>query len=165
MDNLKQILLLLKEKGCNGIKVSFEDEGALYNEIISMRNLTSSIGLDLTIKIGGCEAKRDITDCIDLNCEAIVAPMVETKFSLNKFLQALDSYSYNNKKGFNLETIHAYNNLEELSELFNKIDFVTFGRVDFVGSIDKDRGYVNSDEIFEMVRNVFIKVFHLKIMK
>ena len=65
MEELKQILTELKNMGCCGIKVSFEDEGALYNEIISMRSLTKDVGLDLSVKIGGCEAKRDITDCID----------------------------------------------------------------------------------------------------
>ena len=44
MEALQTILLNLKEFGCSGIKVSFEDEGALYNEIISMRNLTTSVG-------------------------------------------------------------------------------------------------------------------------
>ena len=97
MDELKQILAELKNMGCCGIKVSFEDEGALYNEIISMRSLTKDVGLDLSVKIGGCEAKRDITDCIDLNCDTIVAPMVESKFALNKFLKSLACYNYDKK--------------------------------------------------------------------
>jgi 4-hydroxy-2-oxoheptanedioate aldolase len=157
MDSLKKILLKLKKLGCSGIKISFEDEGALHNEIISMSNLTTSVGLELSIKIGGCEAKRDIIDCIDLNCDSIVAPMVESKFSLEKFLKSLDIYNYKNKKGFNLETIRSYDNLDELSILFNKIDFVTFGRVDFVGSLGKDRDFVDTDEMYVMVENVFKK--------
>lgn len=157
MEKLKEILVNLKEMGCSGIKVSFEDEGALYNEIISMRNLTTSVGLELSVKIGGCEAKRDIVDCMDLNCDTIVAPMIESKFALNKFFKSLDAYKYDKKKGFNLETIQAYKNLEELSTLFNKVDFVTVGRVDFVGSLDKDRDFVDSPEMYEMVENVFIK--------
>jgi len=56
MEELKEILINLKEMGACGIKISFEDEGALYNEIISMRNLTSSVGVQLSVKIGGCEA-------------------------------------------------------------------------------------------------------------
>jgi 2-keto-3-deoxy-L-rhamnonate aldolase RhmA len=143
--------------GCSGIKVSFEDEGALYNEIITMRNLTEKVGLELSVKIGGCEAKRDIIDCIDLNCDSIVAPMVESKFALNKFMKSLNAYNYTKKKGFNLETIQSYHNLEEISELFNKVDFVTIGRVDFVGSLNKDRDFVDSDEMYEMVENVFQK--------
>jgi len=154
---LKEILSILKEMGCSGIKVSFEDEGALHNEIISMRNLTTSVGLELSVKIGGCEAKREIVDCIDLNCDTIVAPMIESKFALNKFFKSLDAYKYDKKRGFNLETIKAYENLEELSTLFNKVDFVTVGRVDFAGSLNKDRDFVDSPEMFEMVEKVFKK--------
>lgn len=157
MDLLKDILVKLKKLGCCGIKVSFEDEGALYNEIITMRNLTTAVDLELSIKIGGCEAKRDINDCMDLNCDTIVAPMVESKFALNKFFKSLESYKYDKKKGFNLETIQSYNNLEELSSLFNLVDFVTVGRVDFVGSLDKDRNFVDSPEMYEIVENVFKK--------
>ena len=132
MDRLKVILLDLKSLGCCAIKISFEDEGALYNEVISMRKLTAEVGVELSVKIGGCEAKRDIIDCIDLDCDTIVAPMIESSFSLKKFLKSLDCYKYNKKKGFNLETIQGYTNLNELSESFYKVVFVTLGRVDFV---------------------------------
>jgi 4-hydroxy-2-oxoheptanedioate aldolase len=155
MRELKQILVELKDMGCCGIKVSFEDEGALYNEIISMRSLTKDVGLDLSVKIGGCEAKRDITDCIDLDCDSIVAPMVESNFALNKFIKSLACYNYNRNCGFNLETIEAYKKLESISELFSKIDFVTVGRVDLVGSMNKDRDFVDSDEVYEIVETVF----------
>jgi hypothetical protein len=155
MNRLKEILRKLKEMGCSGIKVSFEDEGALYNEIISMRNLTTSVGVDLSVKIGGCEAKRDIIDCIDLNCDCIVAPMVESEFALNKFLKSLDIHHYDKKKGFNLETIQSFENLDNISKQFDKIDFVTVGRVDFVGSLNKDRIYVDSDDMLDKVKKVF----------
>lgn len=157
MDSLKNILLILKELGCVGIKISFEDEGALLNEVISMRNLTTSAGLELSVKIGGCEAKRDIIDCIDLNCDTIVAPMIESRFALNKFLKSLEAYKCDKKKGFNLETIDAYKNLDELSKEFQKFDFVTLGRVDFVSSIGKDRDFVDTDEMYEIAENIFKK--------
>jgi hypothetical protein len=155
MDSLQKKLLLLKDLGCSGIKVSFEDEGALYNEIITMRNLTSTLGLELTVKIGGCEAKRDIIDCIDLNCDSIVAPMVESKFALNKFLVSLDSCNYSKKRGFNLETIQSFNNLEDLSQLFEKLDFITLGRHDFVKSLSENSEYVDSEQIYEMAEKLF----------
>lgn len=157
MEELQNILVKLKGMGCSGIKVSFEDEGALYNEIITMRSLTSKVGLELSVKIGGCEAKRDIIDCLDLNCETIVAPMIESKFSLNKFFKSLDSYKYDKKKGFNLETIQGYKNLEELSTLFSNLDFVTLGRVDFVGSLGKERDFVDTDEMYEIAETIFKK--------
>ncbi len=122
-----------------------------------MRYLTASIGLNLSIKIGGCEAKRDIVDCIDLGCDSIVSPMIESQFALTKFLNSLNQYGYDREKGFNLETINAYKCLDELLNEFSRLDFVTVGRVDFVGSLNKDRNFVNTDEMLEIVKNIFKK--------
>jgi hypothetical protein len=155
MNELKEILFKLKELGCSGVKISYEDEGALLNEVISMRYLTSGVGLNLAIKIGGCEAKRDVVDCMNISCDSIVAPMIESGFALNKFAKSLKQYNYCGEKGFNLETINAYKNLEEISSEFTCIDYVTVGRVDFVSSLKKDRGYVNDDTMFDMVKTVF----------
>jgi hypothetical protein len=155
MDKLQNILCTLKEMGCSGIKVSFEDEGALYNEIITMRNLTANVGLALTVKIGGCEAKRDIIDCIDLHCDTIIAPMIESGFALNKFLKSLESCNYSKKKGFNLETIQGYNNLKELSKSFDSIEYITLGRHDFVKSLSKDSEHVDSEELYEIAEKLF----------
>ena len=157
MENLQKILFKLKDLGCSGIKISYEDEGALLNEIITMRYLTAFVGIKLSIKIGGCEAKRDIVDCINLNSDTIVAPMVESAFALKKFAHSLKVYNYNGEKGFNLETIQAYNSLEEISNEFNTVDFVTLGRVDFVSSLNKDRNFVNSEEMFDIASNIFLK--------
>jgi hypothetical protein len=157
MDELKKILSSLKELGCSGIKISYEDEGALLNEVISMRYLTSCVGVNLAIKIGGCEAKRDIVDCLNISCDSIVAPMIESGFALNKFSKSLKQYNYCGEKGFNLETINAYNNLEEISEEFSCIDYVTVGRVDFASSLKKDRSFVNEEQMYDMVKRVFIK--------
>ena len=157
MDKLQKILVQLKALGCCGIKISYEDEGALLNEIMTMRYLTASVDLRLSIKIGGCEAKRDIVDCIDIGCDTIVAPMIESAFSLKKFLNSLEKYNYTREKGFNLETINAYKWLDEISNEFSKLDFVTVGRGDFVESLGKDRTLVNTDEMFEFAEKVFQK--------
>lgn len=155
MENLVNILMELKKLGCCSIKVSFEDEGALYNEVISMRKITAEVGIELSVKIGGCEAKRDIVDCMDLNCDTIVAPMIESEFALKKFLKSLETYKYNKKKGFNLETIQAYNNLSELSDSFDCLDYITLGRHDFVKSLSKDSEHVDSEELYEIAENLF----------
>jgi hypothetical protein len=44
-----------------------------------------------------------------------------------------------------------------MSLLFDKVDFITFGRVDFVKSLDKDRSFVDSEEMYQNVKNVFEK--------
>ena len=164
MEYLKSILKELVVLGCSGIKISFEDEGALLHEHIIMSHLTSSINIDLAIKIGGCEAKRDIVDCMNLNCTSIVAPMVESQFSLKKYINSCKQYKVTQNLGFNLETIGAYNNLNELKEEFNSINYVTFGRVDFVSSLNKDRTYVDSEEMYDYVSHVFktVKTYNKK---
>lgn len=157
MESLNSIITNLKDLGCSGIKISYEDEGALLNEVITMRYLTALTGIGLSIKIGGCEAKRDIVDCLNISCDSIVAPMIESAFALNKFAKSLKQYNYSGEKGFNLETITGYNNLDEISDEFKCIDYVTVGRVDFVSSLKKDRSYVNDDKMYEMVSKIFTK--------
>ena len=155
MELLKKILYELQTLGCSGIKISFEDEGALINEHIMMSTLTHSLNLELSIKIGGCEAKRDIVDCKILDCSSIVAPMIESKFALKKYIDSCTQYNTVQEKGFNLETINAYNNINEIKEYFDLINYVTFGRVDFVSSLNKDRTFVDSEEVFNYVSDTF----------
>lgn len=150
---MQNLLEQLKELGCIGIKISFEDEGALLNEIITMRNLSQNVGIELFVKIGGCEAKRDIVDCINLSSDGIVSPMIESNFSLQKYFNSLEQYKFSKQRGFNVETISGYENINKME--MNKFDFITLGRVDFVGSINKDRSFVNSEEMFEISVNIF----------
>lgn len=157
MNILKDILTKLKELGCNGIKVSLEDEGALYNEIVTMRYLTAISNIELDLKIGGCEAKSDIKNCIDINCDKIIAPMIESEYALKKFVDAIESSNYKGKKSFNLETINGYNNFDECIDLLKNFESITFGRVDYVNSINKNREFVNSDVIYNSVYSIFEK--------
>jgi 4-hydroxy-2-oxoheptanedioate aldolase len=156
MDLLIDKLNILKTQGCVAIKISFEDEGALLNEIMSMRYLTAQTGLKLSIKIGGCEAKRDIMDCIDLCADTIVSPMIESGFALKKFITSAEGCNYTGKKGVNIETIQGYENHKEIISS-GELDFVTFGRVDFVSSINKNRDFVEDEQICNMVKTVFME--------
>ena len=154
MELLIDKLDALKKQGCVAIKVSFEDEGALLNEIMSMRYLTAKTGLKISIKIGGCEAKRDIMDCIDLCADTIVSPMIESGFALTKFIKSAEGCKYTGFKGVNIETIQGYENHKGIINN-GGLDFVTFGRVDFVSSIGKNRDYVEDEQVCNMMRTVF----------
>ena len=90
MENLiKNLKQLNKEFNVVGIKQSTEDEGALHNDILTMRRITESCGLKLSVKIGGCEAKTDINFCSYIGANGIVVPMVESKFALQKFIESI----------------------------------------------------------------------------
>ena len=68
-------LVRLKRLGAVGVKQSFEDEGASFEDIKKMRAMTLAANLDLNVKVGGCEARNDISFCKKIGVNRIVAPM------------------------------------------------------------------------------------------
>lgn len=158
LDNLNSLLEglnNLKSLGCSGIKISLEDEGSQLNEIMTMRYLTSLLDLKLSIKIGGCEAKSDITNCCILCSDVIIAPMIESNFALQKFIASIQKSKYHGKIGFNLETITGVNNINSFIPLLSNVDSIVFGRVDYVSSLGKDRNVVDDCDTLNTVYNVF----------
>ena len=156
MDKITQILKNLKKNGVSGIKQSLEDEGASFAEIMQMRSLTKKVGLDLNVKIGGCEAKNDIFFCKKIGVDGIVAPMVESKYALNKFIQVA-GYNRDNYLFVNLESKLALKNLKEImnSKNFNILKGVIVGRSDLAGSMNLSKQMVDSEKIYKNVLSVF----------
>ncbi len=151
-----EILKLGKEKFYfAGIKSEFEAEGTRSDEMHRLVELTRKSGLNLGIKIGGCEAVSDLYRTKLLGAEYIIAPMVETAYSLKKYIDAKNKvYSSEERKDvrflFNLETITAFNNLDSIIEVAKTkdgADGIVFGRVDFVGSMGFGREKISSGEI------------------
>ncbi|MCX8481001.1 MAG: aldolase/citrate lyase family protein, partial [Sediminibacterium sp.] len=155
---------IIETSGVIGIKTSFEDEGASFNEVIRIKELCNQSGTKLFLKIAGAEAKRDIADSLIIGVKGIVSPMIESAFALDKFVKSAKSILPDDvfssvQLGINIETIQAYKNFNEMvkSDGFQQLYHVTLGRVDFVSSMNKDRTYVNSDEIFNITNEIFTK--------
>ena len=155
---------LIENEGLVGVKTSFEDEGASFNETIRLKEVCNQAKTKVTLKIGGPEAIRDLKDSTVIGVKGLVAPMVESEFGLKKFIQAANLHIPHDvlssvQLNVNIETVTAISNaskmldLKEASELYG----VTVGRVDLVSSMNKDRNYVNSEEVYKMARSVFSK--------
>lgn len=156
---------LIENEGLIGIKTSFEDEGALFNETIRLKEICNQANTKLTLKIGGPEAIRDIKDSSIIGIKGLVAPMIESEFGLKKFIQSVNTHIPQDllstiNLNINIETITAISNIEKILGLeeINSLYGVTIGRVDLVSSMGRNREYVNSDEIYSIVKNVFSKV-------
>lgn len=155
---IKNLLEINKEYNVVGIKQSTEDEGALHNDILTMRRITELCGLKLSVKIGGCEAKTDINFCNSIGVNGIVAPMVESKFSLQKFIESIIDLK-NIKFYVNIESKTAYKNLEEIldSPSSKLLSGVVIGRSDLTKSYGFGKDYVDSNQMHEIVYNILTK--------
>ena len=114
----KQLTSLI-DRGVVGIKQSFEDEGVIIDDVLKIKRLCDSLKLELNVKVGGCEAISDINNCLSLDVSGIVAPMIESEFALEKFIESIISNTNDeirSKTDFfiNIESKTAVSNLKEI---------------------------------------------------
>lgn len=140
-----------------GIKCEFEAEGTRLEEALRLKEVVTRAGLDLTIKIGGCEALKDMYDARTIGVNAIVAPMIESSYAMKKYIQSTKlAFPEDERKEIsfliNVETITGYNNVDAMLELPEAKDLagIVLGRVDMTGSMGLSREEINSDQILQI---------------
>jgi len=164
MNNMeKRMLQILKELkneyNILAVKAEFEAEGSRTDELIKLNEVVFRADMDMYIKIGGCEAVRDLDQCRILGAKGIMAPMIETHFAMSKFIGAISKVYTKEEQDemyyiFNAETITCFNNFDDIlaSRDISMMHSVAVGRVDFTGSLGYGRDMINSDEITKYTR-------------
>ncbi len=150
--NMIEVLKCLKnDYGVFEIKAEFEAEGSRMEEMMRLKDITSSVGLPIILKIGGVEAVTDVYNALSIGVKGIIAPMVETPFALSKYLNMIktmiaEDNAQDIEFAFNVETITACENIKVMLELpdVNILTGVTIGRVDLSGSMGIDREFINT---------------------
>ena len=154
----KRMLAILEagraDHGFASVKAEFEAEGTRVDELLRLLELARRAGLKVGIKIGGCEAIRDLIECKQYGVEYVIAPMVETPYALAKYAAAVKKvFSDASERAdigflFNLETITTYRALAEMVPVAAEHGLgMVFGRVDFAGSMDRERDFVDSEDM------------------
>jgi hypothetical protein len=160
---MTELLLMGKEKyGVVSVKAEFEAEGTRMDELLRLVDMSRAAGLPLTVKIGGCEAIRDLLESKQIGVRYIVAPMVETPYALEKYIAAKNLVFSEEERPdtdflFNMETITCFERRAEVVALAasaNGAQGIVFGRVDFVGSMGRDRDTINEPDVTQRIVEV-----------
>lgn len=148
-----------------GVKAEFEAEGTRMEEALRLKEVITVAGLNLTIKIGGCEALKDMYEARTIGVNAIVAPMIESAYAMKKYIQATELAFPEEERDdiayyINIETITAYNNFDEILSIeeAKKLTGIVLGRVDMTGSMGMTRESINSEEIFKIANDIALKI-------
>jgi hypothetical protein len=150
--------LLKRGKDLYGVvatKAEFEAEGTRTDELLRLLEIAHRADVDIALKIGGCEAIRDMLEAKQFGVRYIIAPMVETPYALGKYIQAVSHVFRDQDREdlvflFNLETVTAFENFGAMAALASSArgcDGVVFGRVDFAGSLGIGREGIESEEV------------------
>jgi hypothetical protein len=148
--------------GVVSVKAEFEAEGTRMDELLRLVDIARAAGLPLTVKIGGCEAIRDLFEAKQIGVRYIVAPMVETTYALEKFISAKNLVFDEDEQQdthflFNMETITAFEQRLPMIRIGAKpqgANGLVFGRVDFLGSMGRGRNDINNDDITRRIVEV-----------
>lgn len=170
MENLeKQMIELLanlkKEHAVVAVKAEFEAEGEKLEEVTLLKELATRAGLDLTLKIGGCEAVRDLYDSMAIDTKYLVAPMIESPYALKKFINASKRIFLSENLDelnlfINIETPMGVANLDEIldCEEASFIKGIVFGRNDMCKALNLPLEEIDSDTLLNYAKSISEKV-------
>ncbi len=160
-----EILQQLKASyGAIAVKADFEAECTRPEEALRVKDVVATAGLGLAVKIGGCEALKDLFEAKCLGAQRVIAPMIESAFALQKFASSIDFIFGADERCdvefvANIESVTGFQNLDSIlnSSHCNAVQGVVMGRVDTATSLGLTRDQVDSLHMQNLARELIQK--------
>ena len=147
-NSIIEILKILKyEYNLLALKAEFEAEGISLDELALFADLANTVDVELTLKIGGPNALRDMHEAWQVGASNILVPMIESEAALNRSLQLYhkcsDIYSKSSgigpKFSINIETKTAVSISRSIASIAQKnlpiLSGIVIGRKDLASSL------------------------------
>ena len=148
INNIVDVLKALKyEFNLIALKAEFEAEGISLDELALFADLANSVDVELTLKIGGPNALRDMHEAWQVGASNILVPMIESEAALNKSLELYHKCSniysksskYAPKFFINIETKTAVQHSNKIASVAQKnlpiFSGIVIGRKDLAASL------------------------------
>ena len=157
LDNLLNNL----KRNYNAVSLRIDLAAEVYTsqDLENLFTLSNENNISTTLKIGGCDSTSQIYMAKKYDVKSIISPMIETPYALKKFIENCKKiYSKDEIKKINLypniETITAYNNIDEILSIPEKeyINGFVLGRDDMKESANIND--VNSDEMLNITKKL-----------
>ena len=139
-----------------------EAEGILLYEILRLKEIVMAADVGLSVKIGGCEALTDARLAKGYGIRILLAPMIESQFALEKFLDmAVSVFSEDEREDtkfyINIETMDGYRKIGEILTAGNLpfLQAIVLGRTDLRSALKAES--VDCPEMLQVAKEVFRK--------
>ena len=156
----QELLIKLKELktlGAKAIKAELSSELLSPQELSFLKKLAGNAGLKLTLKVSGAEDEGGIIIAKELGADNVVVPLIESGYSLHKFLILAEKIGLKADIFANVETINGTKNIDEILSQ-QGFKGVVFGRSDMCGSLGLTCKDADSDRIFEYAKAISEKM-------
>ncbi len=148
--------------GVTAVKVNMEAEGIRLEEILRTKDIVLNAGVELTVKIGGCEALTDLRLSKMYGVNTVMGPMIESQFALEKYLAMVESeYAADEREDLkvviNIETVDGYQKFDQILGAPNSklLTGIVLGRTDLAAALNlKD---VNAPAVLALAKDLFSK--------
>lgn len=159
---VKILAQLRTEHGATAVKASLEAEGIMPYELLRTKEITMAAGVGINVKIGGCEAITDARVAKGFGVNALMAPMIESRFALEKFLTMASTVFDEEEREdtrllINIETLDGCEKMDQILSADNieLLSGIVLGRADLSTAMKVEDP--DSNVLLDKAKEIFAK--------